>query len=154
MKKIIKGIFIPILVAILCGYVAGKYIFNTYRDSLYDRLSSTRLYLIQNGEYETMEVMREENNGNNYIYYLDDNKYKTVVGITRYYDNIEKIKSLYNDNLKVMEYYVENKYLDNKQEVYDKELNATDDLYQVKEIVDNILELYRSDDSIKLISLE
>ena len=32
-------------------------------------------------------------------------------------------------------------------------LSDTDDIHQVKEVVDNILNLYRSDDSIKLISI-
>lgn len=153
MKKILKGIFVPVFVAIIVGYIGGKFVYKTYRDNLYDSLSSSRLYLIENGEYESIDSMREENSGNNYVYYKDNDKYKTVVGITRKYDNINKIKELYSDNLSVMEYYVANDVVDSKQDEYDKILMDTDDIHQVKEVVDNILNLYRSDDSIRLIAI-
>lgn len=97
--------------------------------------------------------MREDNNGNNYVYYQDEDGYKTVVGITMYYDNVDKIKKLYSDKLEVSEYYVSNDFFNNKQNEYDDELMNTNDIYEVKEVVDNILNLYRSDDSIKLISI-
>ena len=97
--------------------------------------------------------MREDNNGNNYVYYQDEDGYKTVVGITMYYDNVDKIKKLYSDKLEVSEYYVSNDFFNNKQNEYDDELTNTNDIYEVKEVVDNILNLYRSDDSIKLISI-
>ena len=44
MKKIIKGVFIPVLGAIILGFIFGKYVFKTYKDSLYSELSSSRLY--------------------------------------------------------------------------------------------------------------
>ena len=122
MKKILKGIFVPVFVAIIVGYVGGRFVYKTYKDSLYDSLSSSRLYLVQNGEYDSIDKMREENSGNNYVYYKDDDKYKTVVGITRKFDNVNKIKELYNDNLSVMEYYVANDMVDSKQDEYDKKL--------------------------------
>ena len=153
MKKLIKGIFIPLLGAIVLGYLGGRYVYATYKNNLYDNLTSSRLYLIENGEYETIDDMRNENSGNSYVYYKDDDKYKSVVGITKNYDNIEKIKALYSDNLSVLEYYVASDILDNKQDEYEKQINDTDDLKEVKEAVDNILNLYRSDDKIRLISL-
>ena len=153
MKKILKGIFIPVFVAIILGFVGGRFVYKTYKDNLYDSLRSSRLYLVQNGEYDNIDMMREENSGNNYVYYRDDDKYKSVVGITKDYDNIDKIKSLYSDNLSVLEYYVSSDILDSKQDEYEKMLNNADDIMEVKEAVDNILNLYRSDDSIKLISI-
>lgn len=153
MKKIIRSILVPLIIAIVFGYVGGRFVYKTYRNNLYDSLRSSRLYLVQNGEYDSIEDMREENSSNNYVYYKDDNKYKSVVGITKDYDNINKIKSLYRDNLSVLEYYVANDILDSKQDEYEKKLNNANDLLEVKEAVDNILNLYRSDDSIKLISI-
>ena len=88
MKRIIKGIIIPIVVAMLFGYVLGKYTFRIYRNNVYNDLRSSKLYLVENGEYDSIESMREENSNNNYIYYKDEDKYKTVIGITRNYDNI------------------------------------------------------------------
>ena len=153
MKKIFKGIVIPVLLAMIIGYIGGKYVFKTYKDNLYSELSSSRLYLVENGEYDSIDIMRKENSKNNYVYYLDDNKYKTVVGITRKYDNINKIKKLYNNDLQVMEYYVSNDLINSKQEEYDRLLMNTSDIKEVKEVVDNILELYREDDSIRLVQV-
>ena len=153
MKKIIRSIFIPVFIAILCGYIGGKFVYKTYKDNLYDSLNSSRLYLIENGEYDDINIMREENSNNNYVYYKDNNKYKSVVGITKDYKNIDKIKSLYTDNLYVLEYYLSNDILDSKQDEYERELNNANDIHEIKEAVDNILSLYRNDDSIRLIAV-
>ena len=153
MRKKVLGIIIPVIISIIFGYVCGKFVYKTYRDNLYDNLKSKRLYLVQKGKYDSYDEMREDNNGNNYVYYQDEEGYKTVVGITMYYDNVDKIKKLYSDKLEVSEYYVSNDFFNNKQDEYDDELMNTNDIYEVKEVVDNILNLYRSDDSIKLISI-
>lgn len=153
MRKKVLGIIIPVIISIIFGYVCGKFVYKTYRDNLYDNLKSKRLYLVQKGKYDSYDEMREDNNGNNYVYYQDEDGYKTVVGITMYYDNVDKIKKLYSDKLEVSEYYVSNDFFNNKQNEYDDELMNTNDIYEVKEVVDNILNLYRSDDSIKLISI-
>lgn len=154
MKKKIIGVIIPVFVAMICGYICGKFVYNTYQDNISNDLKSSKLYLIESGIYNSYDEMRYENNGNNYVYYLDDEGYKTVVGITRKYDNIDKIKSLYTDELSVDEYYVSYEYMNEDLLKYDEQLYQTNDIYEVKEVVDNILNLYRSDDSIKLISIE
>ena len=41
--------------------------------------------------------------------------------------------------------------LNDKQYEYDLLLSNTDDLYEVREVVDNILNLYREEDTIKLV---
>ena len=153
MKRIIKGIIVPIVVAMLFGYVLGKYTFKIYRNNVYNDLRSSKLYLVENGEYDSIESMREENSNNNYIYYKDEDKYKTVIGITRNYDNISKINRLYSDNLLVSEYYIPVDNLDNKQYEYDMILSETNNIYDVKKVVDDILELYRTDNSIRLIGV-
>jgi len=151
MKKIVKGVFVPLVISMVFGFVCGKLVYRVYGDDVLNKLKSSKLYLIQNGEYLTYDNMREENNGNNYVYYKDEDGYKTVVGITRDEDNIDKIKSLYSDSVSVEEYYVSTDLLDDKQNEYDLQLANTDDIYEVKEVVDNILNLYREDETIKLI---
>lgn len=151
MKKIIKGIFVPLVISIIFGFICGKLVYSVYGDDIENKLSSSKLYLIQNGEYLTYDNMREENNGNNYVYYKDDDGYKTVVGITRNEDNIDKIKSLYNDDLQVLEYYISTDLLSDKQSEYDLMLSNTSDVYEVKKVVDNILNLYRENDTIRLV---
>ncbi len=153
MKKKILGILLPFICALIIGGVSGRYVYNAYRDNVSGDLRSSRLYLVQGGRYKDYNEMREENNSHNYVYYEDKDGYKTVVGITRNYDNISKIKSLYSDDLQVTEYYLPKEYLDSKQDEYDIRLANTDDIYQVREVVDDILSLYRKDDSIKLIAV-
>lgn len=153
MKKIVRSIFIPIIIAVLFGLISGRFVYRTYKDNLYNNLTSSRLYLLENGIYDSVENMREENITNNYIYYKDNDKYKTVIGITNNYNNIDKIKKLYNDNISIEEYYIGSNNLDSRQIEYEKILSSTNDLKEVKEAVDNILNLYRSDDNIKLISI-
>ncbi len=154
MKKKINGVIFPVVIAMLVGYIGGKFVYLTYRDNLYDTLKSSRLYLVERGVYDTLDTMREDNTDTNYVYYKDDNKYKTVVGITKDYNNVKKIKSLYDDNLSVMEYYVANEIIDSRQDEYEKELSKANDYNNVKEAVDNILNLYRSDDKIRLIAID
>lgn len=141
----------PLIISIIFGFICGKLVYSVYGNDIENKLSSSKLYLIQNGEYLTYDNMREENNGNNYVYYKDDDGYKTVVGITRNEDNIDKIKSLYNDELQVLEYYISTDLLNDKQSEYDLMLSNTSDVYEVKKVVDNILNLYRENDTIKLV---
>lgn len=154
MKKIIKGFFIPLIISVLFGFVCGKLVYRVYGDNVENKLKSSKLYLIQKGEYLTYDNMREENNGTNYVYYKDDEGYKTVVGITKDEGNIDKIKSLYSDSVKVEEYYVSSELLDDKQSDYDLQLANTEDIYEVREVVDNILNLYREDETIKLVLIK
>jgi len=151
MKRILKGYIIPLVVSVIFGFISAKLVYSVYNDDVEKKLSSSKLYLIENGVYLTYDNMREENNGNNYVYYKDDDGYKTVVGITKDYDNIDKIKSLYSDSVKIEEYYISSELLDDKQNEYDLLLSKTDDVYEVKEVVDNILNLYREEDTIKLV---
>ena len=151
MKKIIRSVFLPLVISMLFGFICGKMVYRIYDDKLETRLTSSRLYLVQNGEYLTYDSMREENSGNNYVYYKDEDGYKTVIGITKDEKNIDKIKSLYSDSVKVEEYYVSNELLNEKQNEYDKILNKTNDVYEVKEVVDNILNLYREEETIRLV---
>ena len=151
MKKILKSYLIPLIISVLFGFISAKLVYSVYNDDVEKKLSSSKLYLIENGKYLSYDTMREENNGNNYVYYKDDDGYKTVVGITRNYDNIDKIKSLYSESVNVEEYYISSELLDDKQNEYDLLLSKTDDVYEVKEVVDNILNLYREKDTIKLV---
>lgn len=151
MKKILKGYIIQLILSVLFGFVSAKLVYGVYNDELENKLSSSKLYLIENGKYLTYDNMREENNGNNYVYYKDDDGYKTVIGITKNYDNIDKIKSLYNETINIEEYYISEELLDDKQNEYDLLLSQANDVYEVKEVVNNILNLYRKDDTIKLV---
>ena len=65
MKKMFKGICIPLVVSMVFGFVSAKLVYKVYDDEIENKLSSSKLYLIQNGKYLTYDSMREENSGNN-----------------------------------------------------------------------------------------
>lgn len=148
------GVGWPLLIAILIGFILGKYAYRVYKNNLYDTLRSSRLYLVEKGTYDDIDAMRKDNSGTNYVYYRDSDKYKMVVGITKDYDNVKKIKSLYDGKLSVMEYYVANEIINDKQDEYEKALEEAHDYQDVREAVDNILELYRNDEKIRLIAID
>ena len=85
---------------------------------------------------------------NNYIYYQDeDGLYKSVIGITQKEENIEKIKSLYQNEIITTEYYSNDKKLIKKLKEYDKILDKTTDNNEIKQIVKQSLELYKDNNS-------
>ena len=154
MKKLIKGIFVPLLVSILFGFVCGKFVYGIYIDDFNNVLNSSRLYLLHGDTYLTYDVMREENVNNNYVYYVDDNGYKTVFGITKNIDNAEKINKLYNNDLNILEYYISNDKLNDKQEEYDNILMKESNDDKVLEVVNNILDMYKEDDTVRLVLID
>ena len=153
-KKLFRGVFVPLVVSMLFGFVSAKIVYSLYDEEIANRLSSSKIYLVQSGKYSSYDSMREDNNGSNYVYYVDDEGYKTVVGITKDKNNLNKIKSLYDNSLYVEEYYISTELLNEKQNEYDILLNNTNNIYEVKEVVDNILSLYKEEDTIKLVLMD
>ena len=93
MKKILKRVFTPIVLSVIIGCVCGKMTYKIYKDDLENKFSSQKIYLLESGSYVSYENMKENNFSNNYLYYIEDNTYKSIVGITKRYDNIDKIKA-------------------------------------------------------------
>ena len=154
MKKMIKGIFAPLVVSVFVGFVCGKVVYGIYKDDVEGILDSSRLYLLHGDTYLTYDGMRKENISNNYVYYVDDNGYKTVFGITKNIDNAEKINKLYDNDLDILEYYISNDKLNNKQDEYDNLLKDTSNNDKVREIVNNILNMYKEDDTVRLVLID
>ncbi len=150
MKKIIKTFVLPLLLSTLFGFIIARAVYKIYKDDLDIRLSSSKVYLLKNGEYSSYEEMRLDNNYKNYIYYKDNNKYKSIIGITNEEDNIDKIKKSYNIPIEVEEYYISNGLIDNKQKEFDLKLKKTNSEKEIKELINNILEIYKKSDSISL----
>lgn len=153
MKKIVKSIMVPVIMSMLFGFVCGKYIYSIYKDDIQDKFNSSLVYLLEGDTYLTYDGMRKENGSENYVYYVDDKGYKTVFGITKDKDNVNKINDLYNDGLNVFEYYVSNDKLNDKQEEYDTLLkNSRPE--DMKKVLNNILDMYKEDDTIRLVLID
>ena len=61
MKKMIKGIFIPLVVSMICGYVSAKLVYKVYGDKVNNRLESSKLYLIEDFDDLDYDLIVEKN---------------------------------------------------------------------------------------------
>jgi len=154
LKKIKKGI-IPIFFAVICGGICGKLVCDIYVKDIGSKLESTKIYLIQAGAYSTYDNMVSNTNVNNYVYYEDnDGMYKAIIGITENYDNIEKISSTYNGEVIVSEYYSNDLELNKKIKEYDKRINELEDKGEIKNVVMEMLTLYKDKDDSTLLRID
>ena len=101
MKEKILGLLIPVLGAIICGYVMGKLVYKNYSDNINNELRSSRIYLVENGKYDSYEEMREDNNLNNYVYYINKINGEVCVQGNNLNEEQLKNKTIYIDTLKL-----------------------------------------------------
>lgn len=154
MKKKLKKVLFPIFLSVVCGAICGRLVYSIYDKKLDEELSSRKIYLIQSGAYSTYDNMVSHTLLSNYVYYEDDDGlYKSIIGITEDYENIEKIKNTYKDNVIVSEYYSKDKELNKKIKEYDEKIKKTADEAQIKAIVTEMLSLYK-DKNTTLIQIE
>lgn len=150
MKQRIKKIVGPIFLSVLCGFICGKLVYSIYDDEASNILNSNRVYLIEAGSYQDYSTMVSQTALSNYIYYEDEGSFKTVVGITKKEENIEKIRKAYGDNTIVSEYLINNDEINFLVENCDKEINNTEDLEKVKDLSLEIINAYNKQEDIKM----
>ena len=154
MKKKLKKVLIPIFLSIICGAICGKLVYGIYDKKLDEELEGRRIYLIQSGAYSTYDSMVNNVLLSNYIYYEDDDGlYKSIIGVTEEYNNIEKIKNTYKDAVIVDEYFSKDVELNKKIRAYDERMMITEDVDEIKKIVKEMLILYKDNDT-TLIGIE
>ncbi len=149
-SKIKRGI-IPIFLAIICGSICGKLVCSIYVDSASKSFNDTKIYLIQAGAYSTYDSMVSNTSVNNYVYYEDDGLYKAIIGITENKNNIDKIKSTYEGEVIVSEYYSLDNKLNEEIEKYDKKIEKLEDSNEIKNIVIEMLGIYKDNDNNTLV---
>jgi len=153
MKDKIKKVVIPIFLSVICGAISGKLVYSIYATKTENILTSNKIYLLESGSYDSYDNMRNNTMGINYVYYEDDNNYKAIIAIVKDYDNIDKIKKIYDKDINVSEYYLADQDLNNKLIELDSKLKIADDESEIKNIVIEMLDLYRDDNSIKLVKI-
>ena len=127
MKSKIKKIIMPITLAVFCGFLCGRLMFSIYEEKGTTTLNSNIVYLLEDTTYNNYDDMKANTISANYIYYEDNGKYNVVVALTKNYDNITKIEKVYNKELKVSKYLINDKGLVTTLEEYDKKLNNSND---------------------------
>ena len=129
MKETLRKLVISILISSTLGSSCGILIY--------------KIYFSDN-------TMRASAINYSYIYYEEDNLYKTIIGITKSKDNINKIKEVYGNDVVVNTYYNDDELLNSKLLEYDRLLNDAKDVEEEKKIIIEMLNLYKKDDKIKL----
>lgn len=150
MKKIILKAIMSISIASILGCMCGLVVYKIYFTDNMLSYENNTIYLLESGEYSSYDNMRANTISNNYIYYEEDNLYKTVLGITTSLDNIDKIKNIYDNNLIVSSYYCNDNTLNSKLIEYDKKLINTTNEEEIKSIIIDMLNLYKNEDKVKL----
>lgn len=144
MKKKLKKVLIPIFLSVICGAICGRLVYDIYAKKLESDINGEKIYLVQAGAYSTYDNMVSSTMLSNYVYYEDDDGlYKSIIGLTSNYDNVEKIKSTYKDVVIVNEYYSKDKELNQRIKEYDLKLENTDKEDDIKDIVSAMLALYK-----------
>lgn len=148
MRKRIQKMLMPIVLSVICGAICGKLVYGIYNKKMDQDLNGEKVYLIQAGAYSTYDNMVSNTSLNNYIYYEDnDGLYKSIIGLTGNYDNIEKIKSTYSKEVIVNEYYSNDKELNKKIKEYDKRIQNSSNPEETNRIVLEMLTLYKDTDT-------
>ena len=154
MIKRIKQTLFSIFLSIICGSLCGKIVYGIYDKKIDNDLENEKIYLIQSGAYSSYDSMVKNVLMNNYVYFEDnDGLYKSIIAITQDINNIDKIKNTYKDNVIVVEYYSKDLELNKKIKEYDIKLKNTTNNKEIKDIILDVLKLYK-DKNAKLIQIK
>lgn len=154
MIKKIKKVMVPIVLSVICGCVCGKLVYDIYEPKVEEAVIGKKIYLVQAGAYSNYDSMVDNTMMSNYIYYEDkDGLYKAVIGVTENYDNVKKIVGTYDGEVIVNEYYSDDFDLNKKIEEYDDKISNSNGNDEVKELVLEMLALYKDRDDSTLVKV-
>ena len=143
----------PIFLSVLCGLVCGKVMFSIYEEKGSNVLNSNIVYLLEDSSYEDYDDMKAGIISTNYVYYEDDGEYKAVVAMTKNKDNIDKIIEVYDKELKISEYLISDIEINNKLDEYDIKLQETIDNEEIKNIVMEMMKIYKGLEDVKMVKI-
>ena len=153
MKNKLKKIVVPIFLAVFCGFLCGRLMFSIYEDRGDNILNSNVVYLLMDNSYNNYDEMKANTISSNYIYYEDDGKYNVVVALTSNLDNISKIEGIYNKELVVNKYLINDDEIINKLREYDDKLSKCDDNEAIMGIIRDMNGIYKNKEDIKLVKI-
>lgn len=137
-----------VVVAIIMGVIIGKYIYNGYENELTTALAESKVedvYLLQYGVYSNEELMKKNTEKlKKYFYYVDDNKYHVLIGITKDKSLKDKIVNSYNleDNIYLKKINVDNSEFNELLKQYDILVKNTENKTTILNAENQILSKY------------
>ena len=153
MKSKLKKIVIPIFLAVICGTLCGRLMFNIYEEKGSSTLNSNVIYLLLDTSYNNYDEMKASTISSNYIYYEDKGKYNVVVALTKNEDNISKIEELYNKKLTINKYLINDEEIINKLNEYDEKLTKAQKDEDIKEVINKMINVYKDKEDVKMIKI-
>lgn len=153
MKSKLKKIVIPIFLAVICGFLCGRLMFNIYEEKGSSTLNSNVIYLLLDTSYNNYDEMKASTISSNYIYYEDKGKYNVVVALTKNEDNISKIEELYNKKLTINKYLINDEEIINKLNEYDEKLSNSTNNDEIKDIIRDMNSIYKDKEDIKMVKI-
>lgn len=137
-----------VVVAIIMGVIIGKYIYNGYENELTTALAESKVedvFLLQYGVYSNEELMKKNTEKlKKYFYYVDDNKYHVLIGITKDKSLKDKIVNSYNleDNIYLKKINVDNSEFNELLKQYDILVKNTENKTTILNAENQILSKY------------
>ena len=153
MKSKLKKIVIPIFLAVICGTLCGRLMFNIYEEKGSSTLNSNVIYLLLDTSYNNYDEMKASTISSNYIYYEDKGKYNVVVALTKNEYNISKIEELYNKKLTINKYLINDEEIINKLNEYDEKLSNSTNNDEIKDIIRDMNNIYKDKEDIKMVKI-
>ena len=153
MKSKLKKIVVPIFLAVICGTLCGRLMFNIYEEKGSSTLNSNVIYLLLDTSYNNYDEMKASTISSNYIYYEDKGKYNVVVALTKNEDNISKIEELNNKKLTINKYLINDEEIINKLNEYDEKLSNSTNKDEIKDIIRDMNSIYKDKEDIKMVKI-
>ena len=140
--------FVPILLALLLGYICASFILIKYSDNKEIDIVK-KVYFIQGGVYNSLDNSKNDfKNINNKLILKDNDRYYVYLGITYSKKMADKVKKIYkenNINTYIKEISVDNNSFLLELEQYDILLKNSKSKGEIDSILETILATYEED---------
>lgn len=142
-----KTTILYILGAILIGVFIGKYVYNGYQNETKEAFKdmNENIYLLQYGVYSSNDSMAENTkNLKDYFYYIENNKYHVIIGVTMDKDLKDKIKKAnsIDNNIYIKKVSINNDEFIESLKQYDNLIKNTEDKTTILTAEKQILSKY------------
>ena len=142
-----KTTILYILGAISIGVFIGKYVYNGYQNETKEAFKdmNENIYLLQYGVYSSNDSMVENTkNLKNYFYYIENNKYHVIIGVTMDKDLKDKIKKAnsIDNNIYIKKVSINNDEFIESLKQYDNLIKNTEDKTTILTAEKQILSKY------------
>ena len=137
------NIVVPIICAVLLGYLCASFIFNQYGVSSFVFSDSKNIYYLQCGAFNTEEASLKDIKGiEDKLTIKEGDKYYSYIGMTTSNKIAKNIQKMYKE--KGIDIYVKSDYLENEDFIsqlnqYDVLLEASKNINEVNSVLKTVL---------------